>query len=256
MNYYTAVKIIQAFCFIGGPLVILFNFNGLYLFLAWLYSYIVVHMGISVFMHRGFAHRSWEPKNKLIAVIGHYLSVINLVNSTLSWVGTHRWHHKHSDTELDPHRIKDMSLWHRIKCWHNVFPHHRVPTRVIRDLLKDPLHRWFHKYYFYIIAAHAGVMLLIDIDLFLYGFIVSSMFMLHTTSWITVGAHIWGTPSDNTKDDSKNTWLMGLYMWGEGWHNNHHAKPNSYKMGWNKNQPDFGQYVIRLLAKPESLKYD
>jgi len=43
-------------------------------------------------------------------------------------------------------------------------------------------------------------------------------------------------------------------MWGEGWHNNHHYKPTSYEFGQGWKQPDIGKHLIRIIAKPESLK--
>ena len=116
------------------------------------------------------------------------------------------------------------------------------------------MHKWFHRNYFVVLFTWMALLAFIHIDLFMYGFLVSTMFTLHTISWITVGAHIWGH-QDTEIDSSKNTKFMGTYMWGEGWHNNHHAKPWSFQFGWNPKQIDIGSYVIKLLGKPESLQY-
>jgi fatty-acid desaturase len=248
------LKFWQGIAFFGGPLVIIFNFNLEYLFYAWLYSWIVVHLGISVVMHRGFAHRSWVPKNNFINIICHILSTINAVGSAIAWCGTHRTHHRHSDTDLDPHKIKDSGLIAKIKYWFNYLPSHNVPLNVVRDLAKDPYHRFFHRHYFKILIVYQIILLSISFDVYLYGFIVATMFSLHTISWITVGAHIFGNKTEHTGDESRNTLIMGYYMWGEGWHNNHHKKPWSYEFGWNAKQLDIGKHVIKLIAKPESLK--
>lgn len=248
------IKAIQALCFVGGPLVLLFDFNGLYLFFAWLFSFISVHFGISLGLHRSFSHGSWKPKNKLILLILHFLTIINVVGSTITWTGTHRRHHKFADTDQDPHSILNKNLWTKIKYWFNYWPAHTVETKYVKDLIRDPYHRFFHKNYFKILLTYMICLLMIDTQLFLYGFIVTTMFSLHTISWITVGAHIFGHQDEFKKDSSKNTWLMGFYMWGEGWHNNHHAKPWSYEFGWNKNQPDLGKHIIEYLAEPSSLR--
>jgi fatty-acid desaturase len=254
MTWNFKIKSFQLLAFIGGPLVLLFHWDPLYFLLSFIFSWIVVHIGISVGMHRCFSHRSFVPKNKLILYILHFLSVINTVGSTITWTGTHRLHHKTADTDQDPHRIIGQPLLTRIKYWFNFWPSHQVSTRLIKDLASDPTHKWFHRNYFKILLTYMGILLLIDVDLFLYGYVVATMFSLHWISWITVGAHIFGHSDNDIGDSSKNTYIMGLLMWGEGWHNNHHADPRSFEFGWG-NQPDLGKHLIKLIAKPESLQY-
>lgn len=254
LSWNTRIKAIQALCYIGGPLVIIFNFNPWYLFFAWAWYWFAGHMGVSLGLHRAFAHRSWAPRNKVIAAVIHFFAVISAVGSSVTWTGTHRMHHKFSDTDKDPHRIDGSSTWTRIKYWFNYWPSHRVETKYVKDLLKDPMHRWFHRHYFKVLGGWMLLLLLIHPDLFMYGFMVSTMFTLHTISWITVGAHIFGH-TDHECDSSKNTAIMGTYMWGEGWHNNHHAKPWTYEFGWGAKQPDIGKWMIRLLGNPETLQH-
>ena len=256
MTWNSKIKIYQALAFFGGPLILIFNWNLQYLLLSIIVSWVLVHVGISVGMHRGFAHKSFEPKNKFILYALHFLSVINTVGSTITWCGTHRLHHKTSETSEDPHSPVNKSLWTNIKYWFNYWPAHAVPPRLIKDLMKDPTHKFFHRHYFKILNAYIITLLLIDVNLFLYGYLVVTMFSLHWISWITVGAHLFGTKDNKVKDESRNTYTMGLLMWGEGWHNNHHAKPWRYEFGWNKKQPDFGKHFIELIAKPESLKHE
>jgi len=248
------IKFLQLLCFIGGPLVLLLNFNVFYLLYSIIASWFIVHIGISVGMHRCFAHCSWKPKNKFIEIIIHFLSTINVVGSSITWVGTHRLHHETADTDNDPHKIAGQPFLVKLKYWFNFWPSHRVSPLLIKDLMEDPIHKFFHRNYFKILFSYMAILALIDINLFLYGFIVTTMFSLHTISWITVGAHIIGTKQNPTLDDSRNTFIMGLFMWGEGWHNNHHYKPTSYEFGQGWKQPDIGKHLIRIIAKPESLK--
>jgi len=249
------IKFFQLLCYVGGPLVIIFNFNLSYLLFALLAHWIIVNLGISCGLHRGFSHRSWEPKNKLILIMMHFLTVINTIGSTITWCGTHRLHHKTADTEKDPHSPVDKSVWTKIKYWFNYWPAHSVSYRLVKDLTKDRYHVFFHRNYFKILISYLIILLMIDIDLFLYGYLVTTMFSLHAISWITVGAHLFGKQDNSVRDQSKNTFIMGLYLWGEGWHNNHHHRPYSYEFGRSWKQPDLGKYVIRFLAKPESLRH-
>nr|GEX05753.1 delta-9 acyl-lipid desaturase 1-like [Tanacetum cinerariifolium] len=43
--------------------------------------------------------------------------------------------------------------------------------------------------------------------------------------------HIWGERTWNTPDTSTNNRWTGMFALGEGWHNNHHAFPNSARHG-------------------------
>jgi fatty-acid desaturase len=248
------IKFLQAVCYIGGPLVLIFDWNTAYFFAAWAWYWFSGHLGVSVGLHRCFSHRSWKPRNKFIECVIHFFAVISVVGSSITWTGTHRMHHRFSDTDRDPHGIENKDLWTRIRYWFNYWPNHTVELKYVKDLIRDPTHVWFHRHYFHILLSWMALLLLIDVDLFLYGFIVSTMMTLHTASWITVGAHIWGH-NEHRVDSSKNTFFMGTYMWGEGWHSNHHAKPWSFEFGWDHSQPDLGKYIIRLIADPSSLQH-
>jgi stearoyl-CoA desaturase (delta-9 desaturase) len=53
------------------------------------------------------------------------------------------------------------------------------------------------------------------------------------------------------QDSSQNiTWLGFLqFLQGENWHENHHSKPSSARLGWTFWQIDFGWYTIVVLEK-------
>jgi stearoyl-CoA desaturase (delta-9 desaturase) len=52
-----------------------------------------------------------------------------------------------------------------------------------------------------------------------------------------------------TKDRSRNEWIVGLLALGEGWHNNHHAFPRSALHGLRWWQVDVSGLLIRLLGR-------
>jgi stearoyl-CoA desaturase (delta-9 desaturase) len=58
-----------------------------------------------------------------------------------------------------------------------------------------------------------------------------------------IGSRRFDVPDDN----SRNSPLLGLLIWGEGWHNNHHAFPNSASFGLSWHEIDFGNWFIRVL---------
>ncbi len=59
--------------------------------------------------------------------------------------------------------------------------------------------------------------------------------------------HLCGTRPHPTKDHSTNNAITGILVFGEGWHNNHHAKPASPRFGELWWQVDAGWWVIRAV---------
>ncbi|MEJ7709627.1 MAG: acyl-CoA desaturase [Pyrinomonadaceae bacterium] len=83
----------------------------------------------------------------------------------------------------------------------------------------------------------------------LWGTIVRTISLWHTTWSINSICHLWGTRPNKTRDESGNVWWLGLLTLGEGWHNNHHARPASALHGWRWYEVDISGYVIRLMAR-------
>ena len=57
-----------------------------------------------------------------------------------------------------------------------------------------------------------------------------------------------------SRQNGKSTFMMlriltGMFVWGEGWHNNHHANPNDWRFGQKWWQIDVAGYLIRMVKK-------
>ena len=61
--------------------------------------------------------------------------------------------------------------------------------------------------------------------------------------------HCWGKAPFESGDSSKNNAWVAALTFGEGWHNNHHAFPNSAKQGLFKGQIDITWEHIKIHAK-------
>jgi fatty-acid desaturase len=74
---------------------------------------------------------------------------------------------------------------------------------------------------------------LIDWQILLFGLMIPAALSLYQESNINVFCHKPGHGYRNfeTKDDSRNVPLLAWLTWGQGWHNNHHAKASSYDFG-------------------------
>jgi stearoyl-CoA desaturase (delta-9 desaturase) len=60
---------------------------------------------------------------------------------------------------------------------------------------------------------------------------------------------MFGRKDYRARDESRNNWLVALLVFGEGWHNNHHAFPASARHGLRPRQVDVSWLVIRALER-------
>jgi stearoyl-CoA desaturase (Delta-9 desaturase) len=51
-----------------------------------------------------------------------------------------------------------------------------------------------------------------------------------------------------TGDHSRNNWLLAIATMGEGWHNNHHAFPNSARQGFKWWEVDLTYMILKSLS--------
>jgi fatty-acid desaturase len=87
---------------------------------------------------------------------------------------------------------------------------------------------------------------------------------LHCTWLINSATHIFGSRRFETADDSRNSFVLALLPFGEGWHNNHHAHQTSARHGMLWHELDISWITLKLLksvglvwgirlVKPEAL---
>jgi stearoyl-CoA desaturase (Delta-9 desaturase) len=77
---------------------------------------------------------------------------------------------------------------------------------------------------------------------------LSTVAVFHATLLINSLAHTWGSRRYATGDRSRNSGLLALVTFGEGWHNNHHHCPSSVRQGLFWWEIDVTYYVLRGLA--------
>ena len=81
----------------------------------------------------------------------------------------------------------------------------------------------------------------------LFIYIVPACLSLHSTSVISVIAHIHGYKTHKINDESRNSWICSVLTLGEGWHNNHHADPGNPNFGKRWWELDTTFWLIKLL---------
>jgi stearoyl-CoA desaturase (delta-9 desaturase) len=214
-----------------------------YLLISLLTYWTIGVLGINVGYHRLISHRSFKTPvwiEKPLAIIG----VLTTVGSPLAWVAVHRQHHRAPETPQDPHSPYIIGNW---RAWFGVWDLVRLDLKLVRDLRSDSFYKWTHKNYIWIIAAYCASLALIDPWLVIFAYCIPACLCLHSTSAIIVIAHRHGYKTHACRDQSRNSWIANIITLGEGWHNNHHAKPyawNNWEKWW---EWDIPSLVIRLI---------
>src|SRR5438270_10941592 len=213
--------------------------------LATLYS--LVAFGVAIGYHRMLTHRSFRP-HPVVKLILLVLGSMSLEGSALSWAATHIKHHAHSDREGDPHSPIE-GFFHAHMGW--LFRESMAdPNVYCRNLVKDPIVVFVNRTYLLWPALSLAIPFLIGgWTGLLWGGLVR-IFLTHHVTWsVNSVCHVFGKREFETRDRSRNEWIVGLLGFGEGWHNNHHAFPRSAFHGLHWWQFDLSGYVIWTLER-------
>ncbi len=214
----------------------------------WLTSFVVYCFtgcfGITMTYHRMLSHKAWTGPiwwNKFGSLCGFY----GIVGSPIAWVATHRAHHRDTDGPEDPHSPMQQPWW-RVQ-WFSMLDD--VKPKYAVDLFRDQFQVLLHKRYFAIHAIILLVLMMIDPMLAICAYLAPAAILWNAGSMINSITHIHGYRNFETNDNSRCNLLLGYLVFGEGWHNNHHANPKnaSFKTQWW--EVDIGHMVITLLKK-------
>ncbi|XP_022980469.1 palmitoyl-monogalactosyldiacylglycerol delta-7 desaturase, chloroplastic-like [Cucurbita maxima] len=210
--------------------------------------------GITISYHRNLSHKSFKI-SKWLEYLFAYCGVHAFQGDPIFWVSTHRYHHQYVDTPKDPHSpIKGFWFSHFTWFLHKMdrtvdemIPRHRKWENAT-DLEKQTFYRFLHKTYMLHPIAVAVILYSIGgTPFFIWGMCVRTVMIQHATFFVNSVCHMWGKQPWKTNDLSRNNWVVSLLIFGEGWHNNHHAFEYSARMGIEWWQYDPGWYVIRFL---------
>jgi len=252
----TSIVLIHLFAFALAP----FTFTKIGL-IAFFVLYVLTMLAITIGYHRMLSHRSFKAV-PLVRYFWTFLGVLSLQGGPIGWAATHRVHHTKSDQKLDPHSpVVNSFLWAHL-TW-NFFSHPTVDTeedfrRIAPDLYKDAGIIFFQKHFLLInilfgfFAFGLGYFLggwKTAFSLVVWGGLLRIVFVWHATWLVNSATHVWGYRNYESSDRSRNNWWVALFTMGEGWHNNHHAKPRAVcnQHRWFEIDPSY--YVIYILSR-------
>jgi fatty-acid desaturase len=208
----------------------------------------------TLYLHRYLTHRGFEMPGwlKFFFATG---SAVALSGDPVTWVGDHRYHHLKSDTDEDIH-----SPLHGFPYAHMMWLIRKPPSCRERSLryASDVRKIWYCKLWetsaLYVLP-HLFVAGILYATLGLSGMLwclYVPMLVVYNMTWaVNSICHMpsLGYRSFETSDMSKNNFWVGLGAFGEGYHNNHHAKPRCAAHGLKWWEFDITRYIIWTLEK-------
>lgn len=224
------------------PAIMLYDWH--YFLLSLGVYFITGCFGMTMTYHRLLTHRAWTAPawfEKFGSMCGSY----GLVGSPIGWVAIHREHHVYTETDKDPHSPVTRGVLHA--QYLSMF---NVPKiKFVVDLLRSDFHTRLHRYYFLIHTFIFIILFFVSPTFLLFGYLVPAAILWNAGSFINTLNHTVGYRVTETKDNSTNNCVTGYLMWGEGWHNNHHANPKNWNFQVKPWEFDIGGFFIKRLMK-------
>ena len=225
----------------------------------WGYVIVVLAMthvtiaGVTIYLHRHQAHRALE----LGPLPSHFFRLWLWLTTgmvTKEWEAIHRKHHAKCETADDPHSPQVLGL-NRV-LWGGVFLYVKEshnPQTMERYGHGTP-DDWIERH-IYTPGQKAGIVLMLGIDLVLFGFVPGALIWGVQMVWIPFWAagvincvgHFWGYRNFACADASTNIVPWGILIGCEELHNNHHAYATSARLSNRWYEFDIGWAYIRAL---------
>lgn len=257
LNHYTnrPWTIIFATHLLGLPAIyfLLTQFAWWMLPAIWVMWFIFGGIGAEIGLHRLWSHRSFALTGPIRWFVA-WCSVMAIQDTPFFWAILHRGvHHPNADKAGDLHSPVH-GWWHAYMGWMFKPKQLEAKMSVVRDLVRDPMHRWIGKHYTTVYWTSIAVsLLLLGPVLTCILLIIPSLLALHQESLVNLFCHLQlpllSYRNHSTGDRSTNNWLLSwLAPWGLFLHNNHHGKPNRYHFDERWFEIDVCRWVVPALV--------
>ena len=147
------------------------------------------------------------------------------------WCCEHRRHHKFVDQDNDPYDISKGFFYAHIG-WLLIKTSAEPPYDNVVDLQQDPLIRFQHRYIHLIAALMSfGMPALVGwawggpqaaLGAFLIAGVARVVCVQHCTFFINSACHTIGNRPYSSRCSARDSWIMAIFTFGEGYHNYHH----------------------------------
>jgi stearoyl-CoA desaturase (delta-9 desaturase) len=245
LNSYSLL-LAQIICHIGTAFYLLHYATIQNLILVFCVYFLTGCIGMSITYHRLLTHNSFRCP-KWFEIFGTVCGTLGLTGSSISWTAAHRKHHSRADKEGDPHSPKILGYFYA--QWLSMFSDVQIYKSPV---IRSKFHRLVHNYYFLINICY-GILLYVigGVYAVLTFWLVPACVLWNAGSLINTVCHTkWlGYKTHKLPDNSVNNPILGLLMWGEGWHNNHHRFQSRANIGEKWYEIDIGYQIIKMVKK-------
>lgn len=222
--------------------------------------YFIRMFSITAFFHRYLSHKTFQT-SRAVQFIFLLIGTMSAQRGPLWWAAHHRYHHRFTDTDQDPHS-STHGFWYSHIGWFLNDYNFALRKEVVKDWLKYPELIWLDRFSVLVVLLTAfsvyclGEWLAVafpylgtsGLQLLVWGFVVSTVLLIHATLCINSLAHLYGRRDFETPDQSRNNWFLSIITLGEGWHNNHHYYAGSARQGFYWWQIDITYYVLKIMS--------
>jgi stearoyl-CoA desaturase (delta-9 desaturase) len=225
---------------------------------AWLaFAALMMATGLSITAgyHRLWAHRAYQA-HWSVRLFFMVFGAMALQNSILIWASQHRTHHRFvDDVDRDPYSAKRGFWFSHIGWILRDYPSGENDFSNARDLERDPLVMFQHRYYLPLaVGLNFGIPLLLGWALgevwgvFLLAGLLRLVLNHHFTFFINSLAHAWGRQPYTDENTARDNGVLAFLTYGEGYHNFHHLFQNDYRNGVRWWQFDPTKWLIATLS--------
>jgi fatty-acid desaturase len=209
--------------------------------------YFLGGLGTTVCFHRALSHKTLKlhPVARDVLV---FLAMMNGSGSPLSWVANHRLHHAKSDTPEDISSPRIGGFWWSHLRW--LWQAGAAPVAKYCKELNTPAYRKWTALQIPLFALAFFMGAPFGWAAFFWLGPIRLVWALHAQCFVNSICHIRpGVPMG--EPTARNVpWLGVMHAFqGEQWHQNHHDRPGSARLGGSPAQLDVGWYTILLLER-------
>ncbi|KAK9459204.1 uncharacterized protein V1516DRAFT_697291 [Lipomyces oligophaga] len=226
------------------------------------FYYAMTGLSITGGYHRLWSHRAYSgrlPLRLWWAAFGG-----GAVEGSIRWWSAgHRVHHRYTDTDRDPYSVRKGLLYSHLG-WMVLTKNPKKSGRVdISDLNADPVVRWQHKNYVFVLLCMGFLFPMVVAGLgwgdwkggLIWAGIVRLTIVHHATFCVNSLAHWIGDQPFDDRRSPRDHVLTALVTFGEGYHNFHHEFPSDYRNAIKWYQYDPTKWAIWAMSKI-GLAYD
>ena len=234
-----------------------------------------IHFHILVIVYAIWIHRGWAHGCFIFSPAMNH--ICRFIVYTLGWgtfpewlrisAGTHRMHHKHSDTNEDSHSPHTLPFIALLDQKYNPY-YQRVTNEELAEYAKDVpiLDDWMQRNIYTGSRWYYGCLVVVAIYGLLFGWlgllmapillVFTAKFMMPMfATWIPHKLGFYRHTNHKFPDRSINLMPIGIYLCGEELHSNHHVDPRSHNLRNRWYEFDMAYWYAKLFKKLGLLQF-